>query len=120
MNQGAVVKTYELKDDSGNLHAFEIPHMFFSSNGIARFIARCKGCEIVKIRRFFSREEEHVFFKFQGNEFVVWEPFGDNSRLYMGFVDSNKNDSPTVIKLIEAVKLTPRFGIFKFFKPENL
>lgn len=35
-------------------------------------------------RRWFSADEIHVRFSFAGELFVVWEPYGDNSRLWVG------------------------------------
>jgi hypothetical protein len=78
------MKTFPLNSDEGQLIGFEIPNSFLSSGGIARFVRRIKGCDVLGTRRWFSADEVHVRFSFSGSRFIVWEPFGDNGRLWVG------------------------------------
>jgi hypothetical protein len=79
------MKTYPEKNDAGEKHAFEIANNFLSSNGIARFIGRCPGVKITRVRRIYALDDEvHVEFELNGDRYHVWEPFGDNSRLWIG------------------------------------
>jgi hypothetical protein len=43
-----------------------------------------QGCELIETRGLFSKDEVHVRFRFSGKHFLVWEQFGDNSRLWVG------------------------------------
>lgn len=79
------VKTHPQKNDAGEKYAFEISNAFLSSRGIARFIGRCPGVTIIHVRRMFALDEEvHVEFELNRDRYHVWEPFGDNSRLWIG------------------------------------
>jgi len=79
------MKTYPEKNDAGEKHSFQISNNFLSSNGIARFIGRCPGVKITRVRRMFALDDEvHVEFELDSHRYLVWEPFGDNSRLWIG------------------------------------
>lgn len=78
------MKTFLLNGDEGQLIGFEDSNSFLSSSGIAKYVRRIKGCDVVGTRRWFSADEVHVRFSFSGKRFIVWEPFGDNSRLWVG------------------------------------
>ena len=107
------MKTYKLYDKNSELYAFEISNSFLGSGSIARFLKRCSGCDIVKVRKMFSSSDEHVYFKFEDLDFIVWEPFGDSSRLFIGFSDPNNINRAVLMRLIDNVSSTPFFSFFK-------
>ena len=80
------METFALRNDANHLVAFEIPSSYFiSSSGVARYFSRCPGVSITKVRRLFAiGEDVHAQFSFKGESFDVWEPFGDNSRFWVG------------------------------------
>jgi len=80
------MKTYPLRNENGDFAAFEISNAcFISSGAVARYLDRCPGVSVTKVRRRFdSGNEIHVQFSFKGETFEVWEPFGDNSRYWIG------------------------------------
>ena len=78
------MKTFLLNNDEGELTGFEISNSFLSSGSIARCVRRIRGCDVVSSRRWFSADEVHVRFLFANKRFILWEPFGDNSRLWVG------------------------------------
>jgi len=78
------MKTFLLNSGEGELTGFEVSNSFLSSGGIARCVRRIRGCDVVSSRRWFSADEVHVRFLFASKRFIVWEPFGDNSRLWVG------------------------------------
>ena len=92
------MKTYPEFNNAGEMTAFEISNIYFPSSGsVSRFFARCPGVQIEQQRRPFEvGNEVHTAFKFEGTTFVVWEPYGDSSRFWIGpqkevAVDSIKN-----------------------------
>jgi len=89
---GECVKLYPLRNEQGEMFAFEIDSSWFflsSSKGMARFLRRCSGVEIVSVRRHFHfGNEVHVEFGLHGDQYEVWEPYGDSSRLWIGPKDS--------------------------------
>lgn len=105
------MKTFQLKSDEGQLIGFEITNSFLSSGGIAKYVRRVRGCEVVGTRRWFSADEIHVRFSFSGKRFIVWEPFGDNSRLWVGPADGEAA-TPEIIDYLRAkFQATKRLGI---------
>lgn len=88
------MKIFILKSEQGICTGFEIRNNFVSSGAMARFIKRTPGCKVISKRRMFSATEIHVTFTYKESEFIVWEPFGDNSRLHIG---SEKNINENII-----------------------
>lgn len=80
------MKTFPLALESdGRLRAFEIENAYIGPPTIARVLRKTEGVTDVEQRRFFSTESEvHVKFKYQGYACIVWEPYGDNSRYWIG------------------------------------
>lgn len=72
-------------EKSGCTFAFEIDNIYVSLAAVARILAAVPGVSDVRKRRPFSKWEEiHIWFRFADHDCVVWEPFGDNSRYWIG------------------------------------
>jgi hypothetical protein len=95
------MKTYPLRNEHGEIYAFEIPNSaFLSSRGVARYFARCPGVSISRIRRLFAHNDEiHVEFDLSGEAFQVWEPYGDNSRFWVGPTSDPQRRRPCIDQL---------------------
>jgi len=79
------MKTWPVTNDRGETFAFEIPYRCFSSRSIARHLAKIPGVKITATRRLFQfGKDVHVRFEFRNKRFIVWESFGDSSRLWIG------------------------------------
>jgi hypothetical protein len=77
------VKTFDLLDADGRLHAFEVENFPLGRRGLVRVVKTVPGATIIrKPSRLFSwfREEEFCEFAVGNRRFVADEPFGDNSR----------------------------------------
>ncbi len=101
------MKTFILKNEQGVCTGFEINNNFIGSGAIARFIKRTSGCKVISKRKMFSATEIHVTFIYKENEFQVWEPFGDNSRLHIG--SENEIKEETILSLASAIKETMNY-----------
>jgi hypothetical protein len=80
------MKTYPLRNEGGEVYAFEMPNSsFLSSRSVARYFSRCPGVSVTRVRRLFAfGDEVHIQFSIDGESFEVWEPYGDNSRYWVG------------------------------------
>jgi hypothetical protein len=80
------METFSLHNDRGDVYAFEIPSSYFlSSAGVARFFSRCPGVHVERVRRLFELGNGvHAIFTLDGDRYLVWEPYGDNSRYWIG------------------------------------
>lgn len=96
------MKTYIIKDNNGNPFAFEIDNVYISIQKLAQIISTLKEIKNIKTRKLFEQKNEyHIEFEYAGYPFVVWEPFGDSSRYWIGPKDTeNKTDK---IKDIEEI-----------------
>ena len=98
------MKTFLVKSESGVVVSFEIRNSFLGSGSIARFVKRVSGCQLLSKRKMFSASEVHATFTYNGTVFLVWEPFGDNSRLLIG--SEQEVDEKTIISLAREVDAT--------------
>ena len=105
------MKIYELKDDAGRVFAFEVNNI--ARIGVLRIVRTIPGVRINRSprNRFLSWGEPDDFceFELEGQKFIITEPFGDNSRYWIG----PKSESNT--NHIEAVR-----KVFEDFKPSIL
>jgi len=104
------MKTYTQRNEEGKLVGIEIANSFISSHGMSRFIQRIKGSEMLQIRSLFSADEIHVRFKFAGVKFIVWEPYGDNSRLWVGPDDDESVSEKELAELRNCFEHTKRWS----------
>lgn len=74
-----------LAKEGGRSFAFEVENAYIAPATAARLLAEVDGVTDVAPRRMFSKSDEvHVEFKYRGQPYIVWEPFGDNSRYWIG------------------------------------
>jgi hypothetical protein len=65
--------------------AFEIDNVYIGLGTIASLLKGIEGTTDVRKEGFGGiLREIHVRFKYQGYDYVVWEPYGDNSRYWIG------------------------------------
>ena len=60
-------------------------HVYLSRRTIARILDKIEGMAEVHLGgRFASPDDVRIEFKCQGHDYIVMEPFGDNSRYWVG------------------------------------
>jgi hypothetical protein len=81
------MKTYSLEKNCC-LFAFEIDNAYISLNKIEYLLGKDDGVSDIKRRRMFSSTSDvHIVFKYKGKSCMVWEPYGDSSRYWIGSED---------------------------------
>jgi hypothetical protein len=80
------MKIFDLVDAEGRVFAFEVPNGLLSRRGLARVVGTIAGVRVLQAPRLFSWSQEESFCEFEvdGQPFEAWEPFGDNSRYWIG------------------------------------
>lgn len=80
------MKTYPIKTNDGRLLAFEIPNWRLSRSGACVVVERIPGVVLVRRPKIMSWFRESAFceFKVEGELYEIEEPFGDNSRYWVG------------------------------------
>lgn len=96
--------TNPLFDSEGNLIAFEIDNTFVTPRRVIKVIDSIDEAEIVLKRRAlpFRRVGTFCEFLLDGTKFLAEEPFGDNSRYWIG--PENDDESRNIEKLYTAFK----------------
>ena len=81
--------------------AFEIETAYVPAGTISAILKTVTGVSHVRERHPLARTNEiHVEFRYMAREYVVWEPFGENSRYWIG--PRNSAACTGTIELIEA------------------
>lgn len=79
------MRTYEVPDQDGRLVGFEVDNVLIGPAQSAALLRGVAGVSAVEQRKLFSRfSDVHVRFEYHGVPYVVCEPFGDNSRYWIG------------------------------------
>lgn len=81
------MKVYPIKNKEGQLHAFEIDNFKVGRSRTTEIVRKIHGAKILrKPKRFLSWFREEVFCEFElnGVVFQIDEPYGDNSRYWIG------------------------------------
>lgn len=80
------MKTYPiLSENNLPTAAFEIENAFIAVSTIAQILEHIEGVTEVLVKKtFFKSSDVHVEFKYLGQPHIVWEPFGDSSRYWIG------------------------------------
>ncbi len=79
------MKTFPIKDEAGRLFAVEVDVVPCSLHNLVQVIETVEGVTEAKAcGLFFSERDVRAKFRFHCDEFAVVEPFGDNSRYWIG------------------------------------
>jgi hypothetical protein len=80
------MQTHDIKDSHGRTCAFEINNFLVSRRRVCRILRTVPGLRILRTPRFLSyfNEDEFCEFELDGKKFTAWEPYGDNSRYWIG------------------------------------
>ncbi len=105
------MKVYDLHDKEGRNFAFEIGNSFIDRSEVARIVKAIPGATLIKKPRTFSwvSEEEFCEWEINGVRFKAWEPFGDNSRYWIG--PESAQSTPEIQMIKDAfLRHRPRFS----------
>lgn len=105
------MKTYQIAREGAPPLAFEIDHVYLSRGTIVRLLNTVEGVTEVHLGgRFGSSDDIRIEFKCQGQDYIVMELFGDNSRYWVG--PKGRKDDVAVASNIGKIK-----SAFDGYKP---
>lgn len=79
------VTTYPILNDGGQPFAFEVENIYLTLSKAAAVLRSVQGVSDIQQRGLFRRPMDvHLRFRYCGEPFVVWEPYGDSSRYWIG------------------------------------
>ncbi len=74
-----------LTEEGARSPAFEVENAYIGPATIVRLLSEVQGVTDVQKRKFFAKSNDiHVNFKYRGQPWIVWEPYGDSSRYWIG------------------------------------
>ena len=103
-SRGNKMETYPIRD--ANLgdrpFAFEVENAYITARTIAHLLSHIDGVADVRSRKLLRGPADvHVEFRYRDRDYMVWEPYGDNSRYWIGPKETTR--SPEDISDIERV-----------------
>ncbi len=79
------MNTYPISDKAGQTFAFEIDNAYLGRTTAASILLSVDGVRSVRAKKVFeSPNDVQVAFVYKGREFIVWEPYADSSRFWIG------------------------------------
>jgi hypothetical protein len=92
------MRTYPIIDEEkGELYAFEVENAYILPKRVARILREVNG--VTDVRRVWDRATDNrVQFKFEGRDYVVYEPYGDSSLYWIGPKDDRSTDISAIEK----------------------
>ena len=80
------MKSFDLKDGEGRVFAFEVSNTFLTRAEAYRVLLSVAGAVPVRPPKRWQlfADDEFCEVAIDGVRFVAWEPFGDNSRFWIG------------------------------------
>jgi hypothetical protein len=84
------MKTYPVLSDKGDFLGFEIDNTLIRVSTIVKLLQKNLKIQNIQKQKFFDSSEVRINFIYKNKDYIVWEPFGDNSRYWIGLVDGEK------------------------------
>jgi hypothetical protein len=98
------VEIFPIAKEDGHAIGFEIEHLFITRGAIARLLKSIEHVTNVRVTGHFgSADESRVRFTYRDRDFMVWEPYGDNSRYAIAPTDPDKGPSD-LTDIVDAFK----------------
>lgn len=84
------MKTYSIQGTEGHPYAVEVENAYIGVRSLAELLGKVDGVTSVEVRKPLSHSGDvRGTFRFLGADFVIVEPFGDNSRYWVGPADED-------------------------------
>lgn len=78
------MRIFDIHDADGRLYAFEVSNTLLGRRQACKIAARIAGSTLIKTSRLFRDSDDFCEFEIGGTTYLISEPFGDNSRFWIG------------------------------------
>jgi hypothetical protein len=93
------VRIHDLNTEDGRLRALEVTNTFLSRGRACRIVEKIPGAQLVRKPRLFRDSDAFCEFTLAGGTFFIEEPFGDNSRYWIGSKGPTQTQSSSLLQL---------------------
>ena len=87
------MRVRDLPNTEGKTNAFEVSNLLLTRSRACKVAEAIPGTKIVKRSRLLRDTDEFCIFTLGTDEFTIEEPFGDNSRYWIGTKDGKSSQS---------------------------
>jgi hypothetical protein len=112
----AIMRTYPMLRPDGSLRGFEITSSWLTFRPLLKLLRLVPGVSDVR-RNWFN--DDRVTFKFHGKQAVVNEPWGDNSRYWVGLEDPDASPEIDISPIHKAFKCYRGFLVTTLWPAER-
>jgi hypothetical protein len=96
------MKTFAIRDEEGRLYAFEVKCHYISLGALTETLSSVESVSNVQRASGASRAEgARINFECGGKSYVVWEPYGDSSRYWVGPMDESEKCGDAQFSAVE-------------------
>ncbi len=108
------MRTFEIhSDDEGYFVAFEIENAYVRPSKVGEILSAVDGVQNVAVGNLAGESRDiRVTFDYEGIEYIVWEPYGDNSRYWIGPKQTDEQ--------LSDIDITPLAEAFRKYQPPFL
>jgi hypothetical protein len=95
---------------------FQVENVYIGPAAIVRLLTGIDGVSDIQLRQMFAKSSDiHVRFKYLGRSYIVWEPYGDNSRYWIGPADmvAGEKDVPQLDSPVDIASLEDAFKRYR-------
>ena len=94
------MRTHKFYNDKDVLFAFEIENIYISVKRIKKLLESINSVENISSGRNVAVADVRIKFEYCGDQFIVMEPFGDNSRFWIGAEENSKSFDVSAIERV--------------------
>jgi hypothetical protein len=115
------MKTYPVFNNEGiRAPIFQVDNVYVGPSSAAKILESIEHVTEIQLRKAFSKSSDvHVEFKYLNRSYIVWEPYGDNSRYWIGPADMLEG-MPPVAALDRPDDIDRLERAFKDYRPHLL
>jgi hypothetical protein len=92
------MRVRDLPSAEGKTNAFEVSNLLLTRSRACKVVEAIPGAKIMKRSRLFRDTDEFCVFSIGRDEFAIEEPYGDNSRYWIGTKDGEPTRSLPLVR----------------------
>lgn len=92
------MRVFECRSEDGQLRGFEVENSLLSRRSVARVVASIPGVRVIRARSAWWGREDFCEFELNGVRLIAEEPFGDNSRYWIGSIEARHEAEVTLVR----------------------